>query len=222
VLRLRGHSSSYVARVGYPPDHGVHSGSQTGHEHRRLRGSAPITNLRGDVATVGLRPCGFTAVGDRRRRSSLKVLMVDIQGLHVRRAPVVSAGDVDVDGLVCHRGDKVVLGSRHTGVGARERLARANRVERALVQRGAVDAAHDDLEALRLLFGSECQAPSYRNGRTTHLCASSMTHPPRNTHKALPRNGIHRPPAPPRRRAVEARQDLNNLSASSVRTGLSE
>ena len=63
---------------------------------------------------------------------------------------MVSADDVDVDGLVGHRGDKVVVGSRHTGVGARERLARANRAERALVHRSGVDPAHDDLEALRL------------------------------------------------------------------------
>jgi hypothetical protein len=63
---------------------------------------------------------------------------------------VVSAGDVDVDGLVSHRGDKVVLGARHTGVGAREHPARANRVERALVHRSAVDPAHEDIEALRL------------------------------------------------------------------------
>jgi hypothetical protein len=40
-----------------------------------------------------------------------------------------------------------VLGSRHTGVGARECLASANRAERALVHRSGVDAAHDDLEA---------------------------------------------------------------------------
>jgi len=63
---------------------------------------------------------------------------------------VVSADDVDVDGFVGHRGDKVVLGSRHAGVGARERLARANRVERALINRRAVDPADEDIEALRL------------------------------------------------------------------------
>jgi hypothetical protein len=66
------------------------------------------------------------------------------------RADQVSAVDVYVDGLVGHRSDKVALGSRHTGVGARECLARANRADRALVHRSGVDAAHDDLEALRL------------------------------------------------------------------------
>jgi len=65
-------------------------------------------------------------------------------------ADQVSAGDVDVDGLVGHRGDEVVLGSGHTGVGPREGLARANRVERALVHRSGVHAADDDLVALRL------------------------------------------------------------------------
>jgi hypothetical protein len=59
----------------------------------------------------------------------------------VPRLPVVSAGDVDVDGLVGHGGDKVVVGSRHTGVGPQERLARANRAERALVHRSGVDPA---------------------------------------------------------------------------------
>lgn len=43
-----------------------------------------------------------------------------------------------------------VFGSRLTGVGARECRASANRAERALVHRSGVDAAHDDLEALRL------------------------------------------------------------------------
>jgi hypothetical protein len=78
-----------------------------------------------------------------------------VQGLPIVGARRVSpdrmsARDVDVDGLVGHCGDEVVGGARYTGIGARERLARANRAERALVHRSGVDAAHDDLEALRL------------------------------------------------------------------------
>src|SRR5882757_10941880 len=63
----------------------------------------------------------------------------------------MSAGEVDVDGLADHRGDEVVPGSRITGsgIGARERLTRANRVDRALVQWGGAGAIHDDLQALR-------------------------------------------------------------------------
>lgn len=73
-----------------------------------------------------------------------------IAGARRVRADQVSAGDVYVDGPVGHRSDKVASGSGHTGVGARECLARANRADRALVHRSGVDAAHDDLEALRL------------------------------------------------------------------------
>jgi hypothetical protein len=40
--------------------------------------------------------------------------------------------------------------------------------------------------------------------------------------KALPHNEIHRSNAAPRPLSVEARQDLNNLAASRVRTGQSE
>jgi len=87
---------------------------------------------------------------------------------HVPRPRAVSADDVDVDGLVGHRGDKVVLGARHTGVGARERLARANRVERALVHRSAVDPAHEDLEALRLQL-----ADRVIDGRWARRCGRS-------------------------------------------------
>ena len=45
----------------------------------------------------------------------------------------VSAAHIDVDGLVGDRCDEVVARSRHTGVGARERVAGAHSAEHALV-----------------------------------------------------------------------------------------
>ena len=62
----------------------------------------------------------------------------------------VSAAHIDVDGLVGHRCYEVVVRPGYTGVGARERMARPNRVDRALVYLRGADAIHDDLEALRL------------------------------------------------------------------------
>src|SRR3954454_8504668 len=70
------------------------------------------------------------------RRDPAAFLQPVQPGWHVGDEPDgsdrLSAGDVDVDRLVGHRGDKVVFGSWYTGIGARERLARANRAERAV------------------------------------------------------------------------------------------
>jgi hypothetical protein len=59
-------------------------------------------------------------------------------------------------------------------------------------------------------------------GRTTHLSASWIIRPPRDTHKstAAQRNSYVGRSASIA--SMEAPQDLNNLSASRVRTGLSE
>jgi hypothetical protein len=67
----------------------------------------------------------------------------------VARAERVSAGHVEVDGLVGHRGDQVVIGAGSPGVGARERLSGPDRTERALVHGAGADAIHDDLVTLR-------------------------------------------------------------------------
>ena len=55
--------------------------------------------------------------------------------------------DVDVDGLVGHGSDDVIVGSRHARVGARVGLSGPDRVEGALVERCGADSIHDDVIA---------------------------------------------------------------------------
>ena len=75
---------------------------------------------------------------------------ISAQPLDDRVQVVCSADHVDVDGLVRHSGDDIVVGAGNSRVGARVRLARPYRSDRALVQRGGAYTVDDDVVALGL------------------------------------------------------------------------
>jgi hypothetical protein len=92
--------------------------------------------------------------GDCARATDAVALLggggISAQPLDDRVQVVCSAGHVDVDGLVRHSGADIVVGAGNSRVGARVRLARTYRSDRALVQRGGAYTVDDDVVALGL------------------------------------------------------------------------